>query len=342
MRNPKLLSARQTILTIALVAVAAASSARAQTLADNSQQRRPESSTVVLPSEQRGPIAVARESEMECAGFIEHRPASSRFEIVGAEQEQEQRTYAEGDYVYINGGAQQGVREGQEFAIIRPRGRFKTRFSRKNGTLGMYTQELGRLRVVETKQNVSVAFITRSCDQMLLGDLLREVPQRPAPVVRAETPTLDRFVDPTGKQQGRIVLARDGREVVAKDQIVFIDLGAEDNVRPGDYLTVYRRVGEGDISRFEDKEVAKGGSRGFESRTFRGGKYSISAQRVKDIDDGHYKSPTNTPAIESRRPEMPRKIVGEVVIISVEARTAAAIITRAAQEIFTGDFVEVQ
>jgi hypothetical protein len=44
----------------------------------------------------------------------------------------------------------------------------------------------------------------------------------------------------------------------------------------------------------------------------------------------------------SRRPSMPRKIVGEVVIISVEQRTAAAVITRYAQEIHTGDFVEVQ
>jgi hypothetical protein len=339
-RKRKLLSARQTLLTFALVASACAV-ASAQTGAGG--QRRGEGATVVVPQEQRGPMAVARESEMECAGFIEYRPpAASRLEIVGAEQEQEQRTYAEGDYLYLSGGAQQGVREGQEFAVIRPRGRFKTRFSSKRGSLGMYTQELGRVRVVETKQNVSVALVTRSCDQMLLGDLLREVVQRPAPVVRAEQPVLDRFADPTGKQQGRIVLARDGREAVAKDEVVFIDLGSEDNVRPGDYLTVYRRVGTGDITRFKDKEVTQGGSGGFESDRFRGGKYSIKSQRVKDPDDGHYRHVTNTPAIESRRPEMPRKIVGEVVIISVEARTAAAVITRAAQEIHTGDFVEVQ
>lgn len=342
MRKRKLLSARRALLTIALAA-SVAPFASAQTGAGGGQ-RRADSATVVAPQEQRGPVTVARESEMECAGFIEYRPpAPNRLEIVGAEQEQEQRTYAEGDYLYLSGGAQQGVREGQEFSVVRPRGRFKTRFSRKKGSLGMYTQELGRVRVVETKQNVSVALVTRSCgDQMLLGDLLREVAQRPAPVVRAEQPLLDRFADPTGKQQGRIVLARDGREVVSKDQVVFIDLGTEDNVRPGDYLTVYRRVGTGDISTFKDKEVALGGSGGFESSTFRGGKHSISAQRVKDPDDGHYRHVTNTPAIESRRPEMPRKIVGEVVIISVEARTATAVITRVAQEIHTGDFVEVQ
>jgi hypothetical protein len=191
------------------------------------------------------------------------------------------------------------------------------------------------------KQNVSVALVTYSCDNMMLGDLLRQVPVRPAPIVRADLP-LERFSEPTGKQQGRIVLARDGRELVSKDEVVYIDLGAEDNVKPGDHLTIYRPLGTGDISRFKNDSVTPGGSRSFESPIFRGGKHSNKAHRVKDPVDGHYKSVTSAPAIVSRRPAMPRKIVGEVVIISVEQRTAAAIITRYAQEIHTGDFVEVQ
>jgi hypothetical protein len=284
---------------------------------------------------------IVRESEMVCSGFIEHRPPTGRLEIIGAEEEQEQRFYGEGDYLYISGGTQAGARVGQEFSIIRPRGRFKSRFSRKSGSLGMYTQELGRLRIVRVKQNASVALVTASCDNILLGDLLREVPARPAPAGRVEA-SLDRFAEPTGKQTGRIVLARDGREVLTRDDVVFIDLGGEDNVRVGDFLTVYRPLGTGDISRFRNKEVTPGGSRGFESPVFRGGKYANKAQRVKDPADGHYKSVTNTPEIESRRPALPRKIVGEVIIISVEARTAAAVVTRTAQELHTGDFVEVQ
>ena len=37
-----------------------------------------------------------------------------------------------------------------------------------------------------------------------------------------------------------------------------------------------------------------------------------------------------------------RKIVGEVVILNVKERTATAVITRTAQEIHTGDYVELQ
>jgi hypothetical protein len=46
-------------------------------------------------------------------------------EIAGGEEEQEQRTYADGDIVYLNAGSQQGIKEGQNFQIIRPRGDVK-------------------------------------------------------------------------------------------------------------------------------------------------------------------------------------------------------------------------
>jgi hypothetical protein len=39
---------------------------------------------------------------------------------------------------------------------------------------------------------------------------------------------------------------------------------------------------------------------------------------------------------------MPRKIVGEMVVINVDARTATAIITRVVGEVHTGDWVEIQ
>lgn len=335
-RTPDVFPVAKRLAVAALLCVVGLAAAHAQTSGAQSGER-PASAVQSQPARANS----VRQSEMACSGFIEHRPPSGRLEIIGAEQEQEQRVYAEGDYLYISGGAQAGARVGQEFSIIRPRGRFKTRVSRKSGSLGMYTQEIGRLRIVRVKQNTSVALVTASCDNISLGDLLRETPARPVPAGRPET-SLDIFAEPTGKQTGRIVLARDGREVLSRDDVVFIDLGSEDNVRVGDFLTIYRPLGTGDVTRFRNKEVTPGGSRSFESPVFRGGKYSNKAQRVKDPVDGHYKSVTNTPEIEARRPALPRKIVGEVIIISVEARTAAAVVTRTALEIHTGDFVEVQ
>ena len=80
--------------------------------------------------------------------------------------------------------------------------------SSKKGALGVYTQEIGRLRVTRVRDRVSVAEIVRSCDNVLVGDLLRPAQKRTAPLARTQG-NLDRFVEPSGKQTGRIVLARD-------------------------------------------------------------------------------------------------------------------------------------
>ncbi len=288
------------------------------------------------------PLPAALETELSCAGYIEHEPNYSGFEVVGAEQEQEKIAYNAGDLVFINAGAQQGVKVGQEFQVVRPRGRFTTKLTRKSGWLGVYTQEVGRLRVTVVKGGMSVAQVMNSCEQILLGDLLRGVPRRVSPPV-GDTADLDRFADPTGKQNGRIVLAREAREMISRQQIVYIDLGAEDNLKEGDRLTVYRPAGTGNISRFRDEEVAPSANYGFESEVFRGGRFSINSQRVENARRGDIHGPVmTTPKVKRRRPPMPRKIVGEIVVLNVQARTATAVITRVAQEIHTGDFVEVK
>jgi len=288
-------------------------------------------------------LPAALETELSCAGYIEYEPNYNGFEVVGGEQEQEKHIYGMGDVVFINAGSQQGIKVGQEFQVVRPRGKFTTKLTRKSGWLGVYTQEVGRLRVTVVKDRVSVAQVTNSCELILLGDLLRGVPVRVSPSATVETSDLDRFADPSGKQRGRIVLAREAREMITRSHIVYIDLGTEDNLKAGDRLTVYRPVGTGDISRFRDEEITPSANYGFESERFRGGKFSIQAQRVQNPNAGDMHGPmVTTPKIERRRPPMPRKIVGEMVVLNVQARTATAIITRVAQEIHTGDFVEVK
>ena len=232
------------------------------------------------------------------------------------------------------------MRVGQEFSVVRPRGQFSSKFTRKRGSLGVYTQEVGLLRVLRVRDRVSVAEVTAACTDLLLGDLLRPAQTRTAPHARPEV-VLDRFAEPTGKQTGRIVLSRDGREVLSRDNVVFVDLGAEDNVRVGDYLTVFRPEGHGLLLDY-DAEIGANHRGGFQSEELRGGGFSIQAGRVKDVDGPKSGSNVNTPEIKRRRPAVPRKVVGELVVTRVEGRTAVAVVTRAAQEIHTGDAVEVQ
>lgn len=301
---------------------------------------------VVMPGSGQ-PLRVAGKSSLYCAGYIRYQRLPGMPEIVAAEEEQEQRTYADGDIVYLNAGSQQGIKEGQNFQIIRPRGEVKGVHKQKKGFLGTYIQEIGQLRVFKVHENTSAAQITFTCDAALLGDLLAPVPDRESPLQRAED-NLDRFADPTGKQNGILMMAKDSREMVTRHDIVYIDLGSEDQIKRGDYLTIYRRLGTGNVTRVDNEESARNRATGFQSNRYRGGGFSNQATRAKDSTafrdtEGRYRyKPITSREVKRHRPLMPRKIVGELVIIDVQTRTATAIITRVASEVHTGDWVEIQ
>ena len=314
-------------------------------LAANAQTPAP-TPRMILPTAAQ-PARVAGESSLFCAGYIRYQKFGQTPEIVGAEEEQEQRTFADGDIVYINAGSRQGVKEGQSFQIIRPRGDVKGVYRKKIGFLGTYVQEVGQLQVFKVREETSAAKITFTCDAALLGDLLVDIPVRESPLQRAEG-NLDRFADPSNKQVGRLMMAKDNRELLTQNDIVYIDLGGEDNVKRGDYLTIYRPLGTGNLTRVDNEEMARNRATGFQSDRYRGGGIGNQASRAKDetafVDaNGRYRyRPITSREVKKDRPVMPRKIVGEMVIIDVQSRTATAIITRVANEVHTGDWVEIQ
>lgn len=307
-------------------------------LATKAQER----AQLVVPSAKQ-PQRIADRTRLYCAGYIRHQTLSHMPEIVGALEEQEQRRFGDGDVVYLNAGSQQGIKEGQTFQIIRPRGEVKGVHREKSGFLGTYIQEIGQLQVFKVRENTSAAQITFTCDEALLGDLLAPVPERESPVQRTDA-NLDVFADPSGKHTGRLMMAKDNREMVTRNDIVYIDLGSEDQLKTGDYLTIYRPLGTGNITRYDEEELGPNRETGFSSNRFRGGGIGSQANRAKDKKgDGRYDGkPVTSREVKQNRPPMPRKIVGEVVVIDVQLRTATAIITRVAGEVHTGDWVEIQ
>ncbi len=333
--QPMRLSLLAAICMLALTSIAA----------QEPRQQAPSPQLVERTAEQ--PSRVAGRSSLYCAGYVRYQRLPKTPQIVGAEQEQEQRNFSEGNVVYINAGSQQGLKDGQEFQIIRPRGDVKGVYRQKDGFLGTYVEEVGQLQIFKVREATSAAQITFSCGMVMFGDLLVPVPDRTAPAERADVP-FDRFADPSGKQKGRLMMARDGREMVTRSDVVYIDLGSEDKISEGDYLTIYRPLGTGNLTTMDNEESARGRATGFQSDSYRGGGFSIMGTRAKDstgfVDtDGRYRyKPITTKQIKRDRPLMPRKIVGEMVIINVQTRTATAVITRAVTEIHTGDWVEIQ
>lgn len=291
--------------------------------------------TVTVPTAKG--MRVAERNNVYCAGYVQSSAIDTSRKIIGGVGEADQFLYSENNVIYINAGSNKGVNVGDVFSVVRPRGQVRTRWTRKD-RLGAYMQEVGAVEVVRVKNELSVVRVKASCDNFLLGDLVLPMQPRVAPEF-VQRPALDLFADPNGKAVGRLFMSRDNAEVLSRDFVVYIDLGAEDNVQIGDYLTIFRPLGEGNPYSGDWGESASARDEGFQSFEYRGGRFSNQTPR-KTGDNARGKVITTDKAREGR-PDI-RKVVGEMIILNVKERTATALITRNAQEIHTGDWVEVQ
>lgn len=274
-------------------------------------------------------------NSLYCGGYVQSSPINTSNFVVGAEFEADKHIFAQGDKLVIKGTNYQ---VGDTLSVVRPRGRVETRWTKKDN-LGFYVQELGTVEIVKVKNDVSIGMVKNSCDNLLLGDLILPMQQRSLPEMK-ESGALEVFGDPNGKSTGRIFMARDNQEMLSSEQIVYVDLGAEDNVKIGDYMTIFRPLGTGNIGDRIPDESVKSRVGGFESDEYRGGKFSNQAPRKKG-DRARGEKMTSEDA-RSNRPKNLRQVVGEMIILNVKEKTATAMITRTTHEVHTGDYVELQ
>jgi hypothetical protein len=275
-------------------------------------------------AEQDAPVA--KGMDVFCTGFIADLPPRTDLQIVGAEKENMKVTFAQGDAVFLNKGRGSGIQPGAVYYIIRPLGEVKHPFTKKK--MGYYVRELGLLRVLEVHDQTSTAEITVSCDTVEFGDLLKPYEQYNGPGPRDARP-LPRYGEGSGGTTGQIVMSPGYHEYLSANRVVFLDIGDRENVRPGDYFTIYRETGrrEGITNVPQDKVVQKK-SGGFGSDRFRGGEYSVQGTHVSRDD------------VLNSRPDVPRKVLGELIVIKVEKGTSVALITRTTAEVNIGDHVE--
>src|SRR5262249_51449741 len=128
---------------------------------------------------------------------------------------------------------------------------------------------------------------------------------------------------------GQIVMSPGFHENLSANRVVYIDLGTRQDVRPGDVFTIYREIGrrEGLTVTPKDK-INKDHTSGYNSDRFRGGEYSIQATRVPEKQ------------VLNGRPPLPRKVLGELVVLKTEKGNSVALITRNTAEIQIGDMIE--
>jgi hypothetical protein len=264
---------------------------------------------------------------MYCAGYISELPPRTDLQIVGSEKEYIKSDYSQGDVVYLNKGRESGLYPGAIYYVVRPVGKFRHPFKKK--FLGYYVRELGMVRVMEVQERTATAEVTISCDMMTFGDLLKPYEAQVGPSVE-ENPVLPRYGEGSGGTTGQIVLSTLYHEFLGANQIVYLDLGHRQGIRPGDQFTIFRKINRREgVVRFRDDNIATvKKSTGFESDRYEGGELPLEV------------ATSPIPDVVHRRPTLPRKVLGQLVVLKVENNACVALITRSVAEINIGDFVE--
>ncbi len=193
------------------------------------------------------PVPLGTEADVYCFGYIgdPNEPMPNR---VGSYEDQE-AFYEKGaihqelggsnsDLVYLDGGTATGLVAGETYLVVEP-GQLITH-PVTGQTLGRHWEYRGQIRILCADDHFARGIVTESCLDIHAGARLKPLPQIPIPLARI--PDIPAFCDPaSGKTQGYIVNAEGGwGGALASGVLIEVNLGRDDSVQPGDFLTVWR------------------------------------------------------------------------------------------------------
>lgn len=214
---------------------------------------------------------------MGSAGFVTPHELEAAGEIVGSAASG-RTIFAEHDTVFVNLGANSGVKEGDQFNIYKKE--TKVYDPETDKFLGYRIKILGRLKITRVEPDVSTATITHSYEEIRIKDKL--VPYEPS----VNTIDLNLASTPIN---GYIICGKHDLTIYGENDIVYVDRGSNEGVQVGNTFVIYK-----------DR---------------------------KPVED----------PVTHRMLNLPKEILGKLLIIKVQADTATAIITKSVKEISIGD-----
>jgi hypothetical protein len=192
------------------------------------------------------PVALAIESDLYCYGYIgalneplpnqlqSFEDVEMRYHFGVKEQTDDAST---GDLVYITGGTSTGLVAGDTYLLVEPND--VVTHPQTKAVLGREYTYVGQVKVLCAEATSSRGLITQSCREISTNARLKPLPQIPIPIARV--PELPAFCDPaTARLNGYIVNSRGWDNGLGVNDLVQIDLGRDDQINPGDFLTIYR------------------------------------------------------------------------------------------------------
>jgi len=289
-----------------LVVLAALISATA--MAQQGQQIQA-SSTIYRPT-------TAAESHIYCGGVVAGKHVKPDNYVISGADSNNEIVFTQFDDIFINEGADKGVKVGDQFAITReetdydPTAWFEWQKSLMNA-MGTYVADIGRVKVVSVQPKTSVARVVLACDTIQRGDAVEPFAQRPAPTLKSEA-NFDVYAPPSGKAKAMLVFAQHFSVLSGAGRIIYVNLGAGQGVKVGDYFRIFRYQDNHHETSYQPASMA----------------YAVyglgSTPRPYKWD------------------ELPRDVLGEGVVLRTGPNSATVLITNSVREMFAGDYVELE
>ena len=256
-------------------------------------------------------VPLADEFDIRCSGFIAPREERPDY-FISNQVEEAKLGLTEGDILYLNRGKSNGhVEPGTEYSAIEREGEVRHPITHK--FLGYYYRRLGTVKVLAAQETTAIATISMACDEIRTGQAL--VPLLVTVLPAKMAPPFDQLtVVPPDKDTGYIVHVKDNQERASQGQIVDIDMGYEDGLKPGDFLTVF-----------------------LPSEPF------DKLPRIKynyQMNNRRFQNPKIWKDDNNNLP--PVKVIGQLVVLFAEKNTATVKILNAIREIEIGDSIVPQ
>jgi hypothetical protein len=279
--------------------------------------------TVSFPFER---IQTPTPVDLACAGFISKQLVPNSNFVAGDLYTPSDTKNSNGEVVYLAG---KGYEVGQKYTIVREL-RDPNRYEIFAGqhtllkTMGQPYSELARVRIIDTRSRMAIAEIEMSCDPVNPGDYV--IPYVEKPAISFHPPLrFDRFLPSNGKLTGRIAMAKDFDSEIGPGAKVYLNVGSNQGVKPGDYFRAVRSY-DADLHDPTD-------SLSFKAST------NEDTQAKQAAIDPNFLTKTGGPVIHVR--DLPRRAVGEVVVISTTPTTATGMVVFAMESVHLGDGVEL-
>jgi hypothetical protein len=272
--------------------------------------------TTVLAHAQRA-ANTPTEWDMYCSGVVTTDSVPQDTYIISGVESDQRIIFSQTNFVFINKGAKQGVRVGDQFQVIRPeydqqmQTLWVTWQASVTKAMGTTYADLGRLRVASVQENTSTAEIVHSCDYIERGDIVQPFTPRPAPQYKAAV-KFDQFAPPSGKAKAMIVSTPLFGVVGGTGNIVYVNLGAKQGVQVGNYFRMFR---------YQDNHHDE--------------VYEIPKADYMTFGFGAAPKPYGWS-------ELPRDVLGEGIVLRVGPNSSTVLITNSLRDIYIGDYVEIE